>query len=320
MNGKFAIRVIVFVVILSMALFLLNSGVSYAMETLSKGKQDVYSDWNSTNDWLIVEASADSVGDGYTYPYGTEIVRRANSFSLSYDKFRQSWGITYIPTSKDHEMQFKLAKFHNNPSDIRFSDVYAFDNSGNGSLPSVVQYSLDTLWSFSMSVFKLPLPSPWQLILKNDGILINYDSDLEGFTINYQSSPELQGCDYLIYINKIDGHYAHGSYWINEDAKAEAGLLVSTGEYYGKKVLSYVNKTGNIINLPDTTKKIINVKGPRGKLHKREIINHIPLTMFSYGIKTCEYNSVAPGLNWIPEDRIDIKLIGDFRILDKNGD
>lgn len=315
-------KYIVFIIILVL-LFSFDINTSYAMTTLSNNHQSIYSDWNTNNDWLIVEASGNSSGDAYIYASGTEMVRRAATFLLSYDNFRESYGTIFIPDSRDHIISSRVVSFHQNPSSVRYSDVYAFDNSSNSSLPDIVQYSLDALWSFSMSVYKLPLPSPWQLIRKSSGISVSIDSDLQGMKIKYNSSPQLQGCDYLIYINKVGnpGVTPDGSYWIDVDETAEAGLLVSYPYgYYGynkNKINTSLLERDNIkrIILPDTVKHYVQVSDPRGNFFTREDLSHIPITHLLKNSKDKdEYLNLYSGTGWVSEGQIDLRLIADFRL------
>lgn len=170
----------------------------------------------------------------------------------------------------------------------------------------------------------MPLPSPWGLIKKDTGITITRDSDLMGVTFKYNSDPKLQGCDYLIYIDKVGGQVPNGTYWINVYAKAEAGLLVSTPSYY---ITNSIGENENIerkniekenidsIELPNTKIENIIINVPRG-LCKRENIKHIPLTQYAKELSTQKSNEKIEtmGISWIKEGDINIWLVGDFKI------
>ncbi|NNG67628.1 hypothetical protein [Caldanaerobacter subterraneus] len=285
---------------------------TWAYVELGKGYQKIYSDWQNPDDWLIVEGAADSVGDSRNYAVGTEIVRRAHTFALTYDSYRQSWGTTFIPSSRYHQIRSEVPDYHTNPSTIRYSDPFGYDNSQNASIPLIVDYALDILWNYATDVFRLPLPSPWGLIKKDTGITIIKDSDLMGITFRYNNDPKLQGCDYLIYIDKINGQVPNGDYWIDVYAKAEAGLLVSTP--YSYYTANSVKENINSIKLPNTEVENILINGPRG-LYRQENIKHIPLTQYAKELNAQKSDEIrAMSISWIKEGDINIWLVGDFKI------
>ncbi|MDP9750174.1 hypothetical protein [Thermoanaerobacter pentosaceus] len=290
---------------------------TWAYVELDKGYQKVYTTWQNPDDWLIVEGAANSVGDSRNYVAGTEMVRRAHTFALTYDSYRQSWGTIFIPSSRYHQIRSEVPNYHANPSTIRYSDPFGYDNSQNASIPPIVEYALDTLWNYATGVLKLPLPSPWGLIKKDTGITIIRDPNLMGVTFKYNSDPKLQGCDYLIYIDKVNGQVPNGDYWIDVYAKAEAGLLVSTPySYYTTNSIKENMERENIdsIELPNTEIENIIINGPRG-LYKRENIKHIPLTQYAKKLSTQKSDEIETmGISWIKEGDINIWLVGDFKI------
>jgi hypothetical protein len=193
----------------------------------SPRRANIYSDVLG-DDWLIVQAYADIVGERYVVapsPYSTVLTNEASTFGWSYDGPRIYWWYAYLPDSQNHKI--KVRNWFNDswptPSRPRLTDPFGYDNSQASSIPGILEYALDTLWNYGMSILHLPFPSPWGLILLSEGsgVTITRDSDLRGGTFRYNSDPGLQGADWLWYIVKPVNT---GVYYIDEHALGEAGL------------------------------------------------------------------------------------------------
>jgi hypothetical protein len=312
-------------VFLLLTFSLISTSTARAYVTVDQRGQSVYSSWNSSNDWLIVQGAADTTGDSYRYPNTVTEVRRINTFTLAYANYRQSWGTYFFPGSRNHKIVSKLAKYEPNPSTVKYTQCDTYSNVQTSSLDPAVQYALDTLWNYLMSILQLPFPSPWGLIPTGNGITVTKDTDLMGITVSYNYSPQVQGCDYQIYINKDpqNGYAPTGGYYIDVMAQAEAGLLVSTPSSYDAFSDSYnINETINSINkenltsitLPDTIVKDITVSGPRGP-YKQQIISHMPITKYAEKLHSQNTNGLQPmGVYWVKEGDINIWLKADFEI------
>jgi len=324
MKKRNVVRFVALFLLLTFSLtFAFSTARAYV--TIDQRDQSVYSSWNSSNDWLIVQGAADTTGDSYRYPNTVTEVRRINTFTLAYANYRQSWGTYFFPSSRNHKIRSNLAKYMSNPSTVEYTECYTYSNVQTSSLDPAVQYALDTLWNYLMSILKLPFPSPWGLIPTGNGITVTKDADLMGITVSYNYSPQIQGCDYHIYIDKdpIYGLAPVGTYYIDVSAQAEAGLVVYTPSSYDAYSSSYdINKTINSINkenltsitLPDTIAKYITVSGPRGP-YKQQIISHMPITKYAEKLHFQNTNEIQPmGAYWVKEGDINVWLKADFDI------
>ncbi|KZN22736.1 hypothetical protein A4G99_18570 [Haladaptatus sp. R4] len=126
-----------------------------------------------------------------------------------------SWGLnsTTYYTLDNLELTFRQAS---GPADIAVSDIQYYDQ-GSETIPTVVRYALDTLWSLS----EIPAPSPLSLAPK-DNNPISRLSDKDGFTATY---PELRvdktcGTDMLIDFG-TDGDCQTGTYEFDVELTAD---------------------------------------------------------------------------------------------------
>lgn len=161
--------------------------------------------WFDGERWRNVEACASWVGEKYVVapsPYSTAMNHQANTLEWSYDGPRAYGYAVYTPSSRNHEITVRAKP--STPSNVRFTDPYGYDNSQTGSPPGLITYALDTLWNFATSFLLLPFPSPWGLLLLGEGseLTITRDSDLRGGRFEYNARPDLQGADWLWYIEK----------------------------------------------------------------------------------------------------------------------
>ena len=202
----------------------LCSSIVAAWDTLDgPQKQNIYADWESQGDWLIIQAYADVTGERHVHapsPDITALTHQASTFGLSYDDTRWDGRQPYTPNSRNHKITVRAIS---PPSSVRFTDPFGYDNSHDQSIPDILEYALDTLWGFATSYVNLPLPSPWGLLQLDEGgrLDITRDSDLKGGTFRYKAEPSLQGADWLWYIDKPVNT---GWYLIDVHALAEAGL------------------------------------------------------------------------------------------------
>lgn len=273
-------------------------------------KQVVYSDWQTTNDWKIIEAYAAVVGDKNIYsvnPNTPVTARQAVTYGISYDKGRIFLGVSYIPCSRYHKIKIRVLS---TPGDtpIRLLDPFGFSKSQTGSLPDELKYALDALWNFATKYVGLPLPSPWGLVLRSSPeITIERDSDLKGGQFNYNYDPSLMGADYLW---QISTEVKTGWYLIDVFNKAEAGLLIITPYGYDIKIddlkPSEIRKLPEI-NLSNTT-VIYTLSGRVEREYRSEVI-HEPLTKLKQQVKP----TVAT-MAFLKEADINIWLWADFKV------
>jgi len=274
-------------------------------------KQEVYSDWQSPNDWKIVEAYAVVVGDKYVYsphPNTPISARQAVTYGISYDKARYFLTTTFIPCSRYHKIKVRMVSTPSSNVYIRFSDPFGFSNSQTSTLPDELKYALDTLWNFATKYVGLPLPSPWGLILGNSPeITIDRDSDLKGGQFNYNRDPRLMGTDYYWLIST---EVKTGWYLVDVYNKAEAGLLISYYTPYASKIedfkLPEIKKLPEI-NLPNST--ILSMStGRAGNEYYSDVV-HEPLTKLQQKIKPTGTTVV-----FLKEADINIVLWADFKV------
>ncbi|MGC9164944.1 MAG: hypothetical protein ACP5GU_04375 [Thermoprotei archaeon] len=185
--------------------------------------QRIYASWQNTNDWLIVEAYAVIDGESYLHvldPYSTVLTHQAITYGINKDPEWRFAGCYYFATTQGQNIRVEIVSSQS----VRITDPYAYDNENSGSVNEYLQYALDTLWNFITSYAKLPLPSPWGLILQSSPkIEIQRDQNLRGATFYYNRNPTLQGADWLWYIDKP---VQRGWYLIDVHARGEAGLTV----------------------------------------------------------------------------------------------
>ncbi|MEM2941539.1 MAG: hypothetical protein QW304_08340 [Thermoproteota archaeon] len=272
-------------------------------------KQEVYSDWQSTNDWKIVEAYAVVVGDKYIYspnPNTPVTARQAVTYGISYDRARSFLLTTFMPCSRYHKIKVRVLSTPSN-TPIRFSDPFGFSNSQTSTLPNELKYALDTLWNFATRYVGLPLPSPWGLILGNSPeITVDRDSDLKGGQFSYNRDPRLMGADYYWLISTPVNL---GWYLIDVYNKAEAGLLIISYTPYASKTedlkLPEIRKLPEI-NLPNTT--IISMPTGRAENEYYSEVIHEPLAKLQQQVKPTGTSMV-----FLKEADISIVLWADFK-------
>ena len=187
--------------------------------------KSVYKDW-SGEDWLIVQAYTNVAGERWVSApsrYSTVLTHQACTLGFGYGSTKSYWGISYHPDSQNHKIVVEAIR---TPSSIRITDPFGYDNEEDQSIPAIVQFALDALWDFAVSYTTLPLPSPWGLMLQDGNRLeISRSSDLKECTFRFKAEPQLQGADWLWYIDKP---VKTGWYLINVHSQAEAGLFVAS--------------------------------------------------------------------------------------------
>ncbi|WP_202319593.1 hypothetical protein [Archaeoglobus neptunius] len=188
--------------------------------------KSVYKDWDGEN-WLIVQAYSDTAGERWIYTpsqYSTVLTHQSCTFGFGYGEGKCYFGICYLPDSREHKI---VVKAENTPSNVRITDPFGYDNEERQSIPEIVRFALDALWNFAVSYIKLPLPSPWGLMLQEEGnrLDISRSSDLKECTFRFKAEPNLQGADWLWYIDKPVNA---GWYFISVYVQAEAGLFISS--------------------------------------------------------------------------------------------
>ena len=180
-------------------------------------KDYYYYDYQRNENWLVTQAYSVTVADVKQViiynPYETVIVHQACTYGLSISDGRYIYGDYYEPKVLNHKIRVEVHDKNSIPSTIRFTDPYGYTNAppGSGADP-IILYALDILWNFVVSQIRLPVPSPWQLLLKQEGngLTITRDADAMGVTFIYVGEPTLQGADWLVYVDKPvqQGYYA----------------------------------------------------------------------------------------------------------------
>lgn len=154
-----------------------------------------------------------TVGDTKQVDPSNPWIHQACTYGLSISDGRYIYGDYYEPKILRHKIRVVVHDKNSIPSTIRFTDPYGYMNRQPGNNPnSIILYALDLLWNFVMSHINLPIPSPWQLLLKSEGseLIIIRDADLMGVTFKYSDLATLHGADWLVYIDRPvqPGYYA----------------------------------------------------------------------------------------------------------------